>query len=492
MFRLLICQACFASALHHAYLEMVLHKALDPLFGSRFVSSFLGSYDFDSSHALTNLELEKWNQVAVQQSSAWLLKLNQSNFLSVLKLLYSVVGFWKEVMREEEKMRFEDVMEECAWLCVEMCAHLSDKEDEDIILKADLSRDFVYLLCNIHRRPNQTGYFQMLNEMNEQMESVLIPFETASVDIVEYNYDRVNRFAKLMKSLSRILEFRMEDVIYSNKRTSFAEGMLRLASYSRFREHCRRQGSTRDVEIMLSKVYGILFTFASSILNLCKLKRAQRVLKPLFRDMFKPVAAKSMEKTIRRVYVDLSYPLPLSIKWEFEKSEKGMTSAQLFCCLTASQAYRKFARELHQLHNSSISIPEKMDIQRQSLDKYLEMCSQMLPKRFFGFFKGHAFLLAHSMKFDASIVHFSNLPVDTNNDNIREVMGREYLQKIAWWINEVTKAVPVSEREEHLNVMMLFVSEEVSCVIPFEQKEVAELTIDLMIEGGFTTNLIKL
>lgn len=83
------------------------------------MSSFLGSYDFDSSHALTNLELEKWNQVAVQQSSAWLLKLNQSNFLSVLKLLYSVVGFWKEVMREEEKMRFEDVMEECAWLCVE-------------------------------------------------------------------------------------------------------------------------------------------------------------------------------------------------------------------------------------------------------------------------------------------------------------------------------------------------------------------------------------
>ena len=490
LIRYLICQLCFTLALRHAYLEALLHKALDPVFGNRFISSFLGSHDTNS---FTFLDLMNWNQKAMQsQSSAWLPKLNQDNFVDVLKLIYAVVGCWKEVVSEKQKMRHENVVEECALLCVEMCADLSVKADEKILRKADLGQDFVYLLYMVHSRPNQAGYFSMLNSMNEQTERLLNPLKQhTSIDIAEYEYEQMHRMALLMKSLTLNLDFGIEKNFINNKRTSCAYGILRVACYSRFREHCRRNGSTQDVEIMMTKVYGSIFASSSLALVYWLPKQVQEVMGPLISDKLMPVAFKSMKKTVRKVSVDLIYPLPLSIKWELERAEEGMTSSQVISCLIVSHGYRKFARELHQLHSSGkFSALEKIAILKTSRDKFAEICARRIPDDF-NLFHRHSLVLTHSIKYDASIVHFSILSLDTNKYDGRGGMAREYLLRIAWWIDEVTKSVPVSEREEHLKMMLQFVRQEVSYLIPFDQKEVAELTIILMIEGGFDTNMIK-
>ena len=492
LIRFLACQFCFALALHHVYLEELLHKALDPLFGPSFISSFVGSYEFDPPHALTYLDLIKWNKKAVLKSSAWLLKLGQSNFADAIKTIFVVVGCWKEVVRTEQNMRHANVVEECALLCVEMCANLFIKADENILRKTDLCRDFFFLLYNVHRRPNQTGYFSILNGMNEQMERVLNPIkQQISIEIVEYNYDEMHRLALLMKSLPVSLNIGIENNLINSKPTSCAEGMLRVASYSRFREHCRRKGSTRDVERMQSEKFGSSFTVSCMIYMTWLPLKVQEVLLPIFREILKQVKVKSIEVTVRKVEVDLLYPLPLSIKLEFERTEEGMTSGQVIGFLFFSQSYRSFARQLHQLHSlERYSTAEKLATHKASRDKYLEVCSQRLPNNFVNLFHWHTLMLTQYIKYDASIVHFTNLPVDAVKDDDRGGMGREYLQRIAWWINEVTESVPIYEREEHLKLLLQFVSQEVNYVIPFEQRELTDLTIMLMIEGAFNTNMI--
>ena len=487
LIKVLIYQACLVFALRHAYLEALLHKAFDPLFGSSFLDSFIGAYEFDPSHSLAYLDLIKWNRKAVSQSSSWLPKLNQSNFGDMLKIIYAVVGCWKEMISEEQKMRHEDVVEECTGLCVVMCAYLTKKGDERIGQKVDSCQSLVYVVYSIHHRPNQTGYFAMLNAMNEQLERLLIPSMQASVDIVEYEYEKMNRLAVLVRALSSNLDLDLKRNLSRNVLTSYAQHFLRIASYSRFIELCRKNGTTPDLEIAVSNTIRSLNTLTPAILELWLSGKIRKVLWPVFRNIFKPVPCNSMEMTVKAVKPDTIYPLPLSIKWEFGKKEKWLTPAQVICCLVISQSYSKFAHELRQLHISGKTlISEKMAIQNTIRDKYLEIWAQKLSKDDYELLQRHALMLTHSMEYNASIVHFSKLPVDTNNGSSRRDMGRAYLQRIAWWINEVTKSVPASEREDHLKMMLHFVNEEVICVIPFKQRESVKSTIVLMISGGLS------
>ena len=486
LIRLLIYQTCFALALRHAYLEALLHKALDPLFGSSFVISFLASYDFDQPQDLSDLHLEMWNRRAIQQSSAWLLKLNYRNFTGLIDVIFTVVCNLKEVVRREQLMRYEDVVEECAWRCVELSVFFRGKDDVNIRQKADLCRDFVYVIYNVHRRPNQTGYFSMLNAMNEEIERSLYRFERTSVNIVEYDYEQMNRLAMILKALQPNLNFGFENILNREKPTPYAEGLLRFACYTRFKELCRREGTTQDLEITLSKADENWNALVSTILEFWLPNRNLNVFRPIFNDMSRPVAFISITKKDKTVNSDNFYPLPLSIIRAFEKTEASMTSSEICCCLIMSLGYRKFAYELKQLHNNSqIPFPKKIAIQKHSRLEFLKtLPRESVP---FNLFHWHTLMLTHSMTYNSSTVHFSNLPVEINRESSPGGLEWKLLQNIAWWINEVTKSVPISERNEHLKMVMEFTRHEVSEVIPFEQRELFNSTIVLMIDGGLSS-----
>ena len=474
----------FALALKHTYIEKLVHKAFAPMLNRFIIETFLARYDFNPASSLSQRELEAWNLIALKYYSAWLPKLGQPNFTGVFWTIYGTVSMWRDMIREDHEVGFDDVVRECAGMCMTTFPAL--KANRNAQVKAALCQDFVYVVFCAHHKSNQTGYFAILNEMNEQMEKTLISIPHASLYIEEYNYESMELLGILMKTLSDKLDF-FDDV---SKKNGLAKGLLQVVSFTRFKDFCRIKGTTKDVESTLAGINISQSEIVSSLVESWLPKELQNLLQPLLQEKLQSLPTfKQMPKTARTVDAELFYPLPLSIKRELERIENSLTAVQFVFLLAVCQEYRTFARDLHNISNTrSLSDQERMQRGVQRRDIFLDTCSKKLPKHFYHLFHWHTMMLDKAMKYGASIVHFSSLPVDKSNIYPSR-MELEYLKNIAWWINEVIKSVPVKERKEHLKLMLQFVSEEVNYLVPFEQGELVSLTIVLMIDGGFKTNL---
>ena len=476
-------------ALKHAYLEKLLHKAFDPMFGRVFLEAFLARYDFNTPSYPSHNELEKWNRRALKYYSSWLPKLGQLNFVGVFRIIYGLVSAWKDVVREDHEMRFDDVVRECVSMCGEMTDFLVPKVKMKNEGWASLCHDFVHLVFSVHHKSNQTGYFALLNDLNEQMERAIVPIEHASVYYEEYSYEGMELLATLIKTLEKNLLYFDEIPRKKGKSMTLAKGVLHMVSFARFNDLCRIKGSTKDVETSISTFNSQLFKFVSSLLHICLPRRLQYIVLPLLVRKLQSGPFKLMQKTGRTVDVELFYPLPLSVKREMERLEGSLSARMISVILTICQEYRTHARKLHQINRSQIlSYQEKVQRRAQGRDTFLATCSKWFPNHLFNLFTWHTLILENCMKYNSSVVHFSNLPVTLDSKSVPGRMEREYLQKIAWWINEVNKWVPIKERKEHLKLMVQFVCEEVYYSVPSEQGDLVNLTIVLMIDNGFVVN----
>ena len=475
-------------ALQHAYLEAFIHKAFDPIFGKVFLQEYLAENDF-CEDTLHEMDLHKWSQKAKQKSSPWLTKLRQEDFRPILKRISITVSNWMHVIDKEEYMVRSDVVHECASKCKFVCDSLFKRYTQvERVGQAILNQEFLNLVFKVQlttktAKLKQERYFELLNKASEQMERTYINNRHYLVKISLYNYEKVSIIARMLFKSSEASELPVTTPC-PTKSFQNAKEALRIVNTARYNLLPPFDVYIKSREEAMIGACSDLHTFSTTILNKWPKGKARTILQNCLILEVYPHTVKSSGKGDHSIPVDLSFPLPLSISREIRALANNMTFDEIMNILEACREYRKVVRIL----NGFAHMAEQMsafDIssKRQNICEEFtsKLPSRRLPPNVANLLCMHVRILRYALEYVPEQVHYSNIPV-TKKAQIG--MERDYLQKLAYWINEVTRVVPEAKRKAHFQLMFRFITQEVRCLIPEDQRELVLMTTVLMIEGG--------
>ena len=473
-FKFLLFLSSSTLALKHAYLEALLHKAFDPLFGDIYVQEFLADNDFEY---YTFLNLELWSRKALDgQASTWLSKLGILDFHNLLSIIYVTVNKWKDAVSEQEVFRSNDVVRECAMISRIYCNILSNMLDEyEKKIQVELVQEFIYLVYRVHvlHTNTSTSYFELLNETNEYLEKALLVLDHILIDYISCGYETVSSLAKTL--LADVEDFPNTFSVVTNLSVNHAKEALRLVNLAR----------NSDANVVEEMMIGNCSKLPS-ILNHWLKGKAKHILREIVGLRIFPLAVKSIEKTRRTSFAGSTYPVPLPISRKIQAMEKNtvISTKKMSSILMLCEEYRTVARTLHQLYQkpSQLADADRRKGRERVYEVFLKLCSDCFPPRIVAHFRMHLHFMNYSLDYHPKLIHFTNLPMNPVNG-----IEWNYLQNLATWINELAKTVPERERKEFMRLMLQFVTLEVGCLIPEEQQELMKLSVILMIDGGLET-----
>ena len=459
----------FALALKHAYLEAFLHKAFDPLFGDVYVHDFLAENHFDY-YLCPILEQIKWTQRAKEHSPAWLSKLGLADFFSVIQLIYATVSKWKNVVNELEVLGSEDVVRECAMMSKRFCNSVLYQDDE-----IEMMQEIIYLVYRVHvlHTNTLTSYFELLNETNEYLEKALLPLDYGKVIHFRCEYEEVNSLARVL--LAEVDEVPDTSSVVTKSSANHAKEALRLVNLAR----------NSDANVVEEMMIGNCKTLPSILNQWLKGKPKHFLLEILSLHIF-PLAVKSIEREKKTSCTGSTYPLPLPLSRDIQAMEKSMLAFpnKTIGALMACEWYRKVLRSLYDLYRAGSMIPASRKLKKRDSihNSFFKMCADAFPPNVTAHFRMHFQVMNYALEYHPYLTHFSKLPVSAIN-------GKEwdYLQNLVSWINDLSKAIPERERKEYMQLMLQFVTLEVSYLFPVEERELMRLSVILMIDGGLET-----
>ena len=494
IWNILLFIAHFASALKHAYLEALLHKALDSLFGGDFIGQYIKDNDFNTL-TLRSMSEESWCHKVHWYFSAWEIKLDEDRFGDTLKTISMTISTWKDFIGKEQNMLSEDVVWECANICKLICQSdaFATLEMDGRISQVNINQSFLYLVYRIrilsidNISKAQVSYFELLNSTNELMEITAIsPTEKLKTGkrIEVYNYEKVSKLAVL---LTNMIENSHSLAIQSTRRSSnYAKGALRFVVSARMNEQQVLAGRSKDMKETMITECKNLCTFTTASLEEWAKGRAKDIIGEILTLSVFPPAVQSIEKVTLLIQTDTDYPLPISIVREIESMESKMRPAELISILTICQKYRVVARMSHKIYRkqrSVMSMDEKSKHRGKLQESILTLCSRVLPPIIVDSFRMHFQSLNFILDYLPSMEHYSKLTFDRLKNT-----NEDYLHLLTGWINEASKAVPDCKRNEFLQLMMKAVIHEVKNLIPEEQRRQSVYwAMLLMIDGGLRT-----
>ena len=472
-------------ALQHAYLEALIHKAYDPIFGNVFLQEFIAENDFTTDR-LGERDLNKWSRRVPSKYSAWLTKLEVKSFELLLLNISFVVNSWKDVIDAGAFIEHPDVVEECAIRCMQVCdlryRRSSQKERADQASLNEAFLDWVFkvqLAITSIPHFNQARYFELLNKASEHMERTSMEYiRFDQVNPALSNYERVSGLAAKMVSTKFNVAI---DPLATSNPTNFqlAKEALRIVNSARFISLHSFGTYSEDVEEAMIGICDYLNTFStSSLIHWAKGKAKTIIQDTLSLNIF-PTSVSSIERSSRRISVESCFPLPLSILQENKKAASNMTYDEVVNILDACKMYRRVARLIDDIcHKRTYQVPDKQQIFNAFLS---QLHFIKLPPNVSELFNMHIRIMSYALEYLPNLVHFSNIPV---SEKASIGMERDYLQKITHWINAITIVVPEAKRRAHFQLMFEFIALEVKCLIPEDQRELVMMTLILMIDGG--------
>ena len=478
VFLLLVCSI---SALQHAYMEALMHKAFDPLFGKFFLQEFLSKNTF-ALDKVSVMDFKMWNIKAAQKaSSAWPLKLGVKNFEPLLQMISMTVSNWMEVLPKEESMVHSDVVEECAskckLICESLCANISVKGR---LNQVALNEAFLYLVFEVQvvtktAQLHQLHYFEVLNNAVEQMERTYIDIRKYQVSMPVYNYDKISELAKML------LKDSSKDSNPSPTRSvRHAKEALRIVN--RFNKIPKFDSYSKENEEAMICVCSELHTFSTNSLKTWT--KAETIVENILNLKVFPPAVKSIEFSSHNISAESFFSLPLSIMREIEAVANDMTLKEIMEVLKACEEYRKISRLLDDFHRRAkeTSASEENTMSLEIQRTLIQMRSRRLPQNLMSLFTMHVYIMINVSRHVLDAVHFSNIPALSEGAGIG--LEREYLQNFAYWINNATKFIPKEQLERHFQSMLQLITLEVNCMIPEDERKLVMMTLMLMIDGG--------
>ena len=476
-----------AIALQHAYLEALLHKAFDTVFGKAFVNEFLTKNTFIPDD-ICKMDLKIWSQNIPKSSSIWLSRLGLNDFGLLLKRISVTVSTWKDVIRVDEPIVCKDLVEECASKCkLVLDTHYSNIFPEDRTAQAKVDQLFLHLVYRVQVISNtallgQARYFELLNRTSEQMERACIDVKNEQVlGVSVFDYDKVSDLARMLLTKSEAYDLKLLP-INPARSVQYAKEALKVVNYARFNRLRQLEGHSKETEEAMIGVCHELHTYSSTNLKAWTKGEVERIIQPILTLNVFLLAVKSIEMSSQNIVADSSFFLPLSLWREIKTVANDLTLDEMLNILQACQEYREVARLLDDFarREGHMSVIKKSLKRKELYRKLAHFRSITLPSHLSELFNMHVRVLSHASEYLPELVHFSNMPMDETLIGLEAV----YLQKLAYWINEVTKVVPEERRKEHIWLMITFITQEIECLFPKGQRELSLMTMILMLDGG--------
>ena len=470
-------------AFQHAYLEALIHKAFDPIFGNAFLEKFLSENDFNPDK-IDHMDFKKWSRRIPRTYSAWLPKLGQKNYEFILERIILILSSWSDLVAMDERMFRTDVVDECAFKCKSTCDFFyANASGRYRLLQAILNQEFLYLVYKVQEVTNnahldQARYFELLNKANEEMERTYVDIKYDQVNYSVYDYEKMSTLAKMLPSKGIDLPGTITSL--SIPVQSAAKEAVRIVNSARHNALHLLDANSKDLEEAMIGTCSELRSFSTTKLKEWAKGKSDTIIHGiLILNVFAP-AVRCIGKSSHSIYTDSSFPVPISIMREIKAVANDMTHDEIMSILKACEEYRQVARLL-----DDINRPEQRSLKLLKLKEFEKrltiLRSIRLPPDLSDLFNIHVGIMSYAAEFLPSIVHFSNVPV---NERARIGMERDYLQKLAYWINGLTKVIPEGKREAHFQLMFRFITVESKCLIPEDQRELVMMTLILMIDGG--------
>ena len=477
-------------ALQHAYLEALIHKAFDPIFGNVFLQEFLIKNAFNSEK-VHDVDFKRWSQRAAQRaSSAWLTKLNVKNFEPLLERINLTLSSWKDLIEEKESIVHSDVIEECASKCKLVCEKVPEKKRPQ---QAILNQEFLYLvyLAQVATQTaqlKQARYFELLNNANEQMERTYIVIKKYQVDVAFYNDEKMRNLARMLLESSEAID--MPPATFSPTKSILnAREALSIVGAARYNvrrpldDYSVDMDYSKSIEEAMISVCSDLHTFSTTTLKGWAKGKSGKIIQSILSLEVFPPAAKFIEKSGQLFSADSFFPLPLSALRIIEAVANDMTSDEIMCIVKASEEYRQLARRSDAFFRraSTMAAGEKNLLSKEYHSTLDKLRSRDLPIELMNLFIIHLDVMTSAMEYLPNLVHFSNMHM---SEKALVGVERDYLNNFAYWINEVTNVIPEEQRDKCFPQMFLLITLEVNCLIPEDRRKLVMMTLMLMLKGG--------